>query len=176
MADLIADIINILDRSNAVYEWPADEAELHRNWRGDFASRNQAVLALRAQKILDLVAAHADADDATQELTATEAAAFLYRSIGPTLSGALIGSARRFHPEWELDGVEFDARETLRLQAAQKAFAEVAAEEGADTARAWFIGANPWLGDHTPVDAIREGRFAEVDTAVKALKDDSFSG
>jgi hypothetical protein len=176
MADLIADIISILTRSNAVYEWPEDEAELHRYWSDDFASREQAVLALRAQKIIDLVVAQNNAPDDQKELSTVEKAAFLYRSIGPTLLDATIGTDRRFRPEWELKRVQFDAQETQRIHVAYNAFAAVAAEEGSDTARLWFVGANPWLNDDNAVTAIREGRFAEVDTAVKALKDDSFSG
>jgi len=176
MTDLISDIISILTRSNTVYEWPKDEAELHRNWPDDFASREQAVLALRAQKIIDLVEAHNSAPAFAQELYTVEKAVFLYRSIGPTLLDATIGSVRRFRPEWELQRVEFTDQEKERVLAAYKAFTEVAAEEDADVARLWFIGANPWLKDDTPVTAIREGRFDELNTAIQALKGDSFSG
>lgn len=46
--------------------------------------------------------------------------------------------------------------------------------EGGSVARAWFIGANPWLGDDTPVNAIRDGKWTAVAAAAKALVDDSF--
>lgn len=52
----------------------------------------------------------------------------------------------------------------------------ISAAEGSDVARAWFIGANPWLGHHTPVDAIRDGRLKEVAAAAQAFVDGSFSG
>jgi len=40
----------------------------------------------------------------------------------------------------------------------------------------WFIGSNPWLGQDTPVDAIREGRFREVAAAAGAMVGEAFSG
>jgi hypothetical protein len=43
-------------------------------------------------------------------------------------------------------------------------------------ARQWFIGANPWLGDESPVSAIREDRFTDVSAAAGAMVNDSFSG
>ena len=53
---------------------------------------------------------------------------------------------------------------------------KVCEAEGEHTARVWFIGANPWLGYDTPVNAIREGRLSAVAGAAQALVDDSFSG
>ncbi|MDP3949510.1 hypothetical protein [Microbacterium sp.] len=52
----------------------------------------------------------------------------------------------------------------------------MAAAEGEQVARLWFVGGNPWLRDNTPITAIREDRFDEVANAVQALLDDSFGG
>lgn len=76
----------------------------------------------------------------------------------------------------KLDGPTPDPDATERLHFGYKQWRCVSGAEGGDVARAWFIGANPWLGDSTPVTAIREGRFEEVNSATLALIDDSFSG
>jgi hypothetical protein len=52
----------------------------------------------------------------------------------------------------------------------------LAEAEGEHVARAWFIGANPWLEYDTPITAIREDRFRETGKATQAVLDDSFSG
>ncbi|TFD50707.1 hypothetical protein E3T43_17875 [Cryobacterium sp. Hh7] len=63
-----------------------------------------------------------------------------------------------------------------RLQFAYERWTILVQAEGEHVARAWFIGANPWLDYDTPVTAIREDRFKDVATAVQAVIDDSFSG
>ena len=40
----------------------------------------------------------------------------------------------------------------------------------------WFISANPWLGDNTPVNVIRDDQFQHAAVAAQALVDDSFNG
>jgi len=52
----------------------------------------------------------------------------------------------------------------------------VANAEGDDLARAWFIGANRWLGNDTPVNAIRSDKWEEVTRAAHALINGSFDG
>lgn len=39
----------------------------------------------------------------------------------------------------------------------------------APTVKAWFIGMNPQLGDRSPAEAIREGRFTEALGAARAF-------
>jgi len=63
-----------------------------------------------------------------------------------------------------------------RLQFAHEQWTRLAEAEGEDVARAWFIGANPWLDDDTPITAIREDRFDEAGQAAQAVIDDSLSG
>ena len=48
----------------------------------------------------------------------------------------------------------------------------IAVGETEHTARAWFIGGNPLLGEDTPLTAIREDRAREVMAAVRALLED----
>lgn len=57
-----------------------------------------------------------------------------------------------------------------RLRAAYE-IASLLLEEGdsPQTVRAWFLGMNPQLGDDSPAQAIRDGRFKEALGAAKAF-------
>ncbi len=97
--------------------------------------------------------------------------------LGPTLVATLAGTKDRTAPQSWADGTaEPDEHEAERLRAASESWHVVAAADGPDVARAWFIGMNPWLGDVTPVSAIREGKFAQVRAAAQAAAKDTFSG
>lgn len=102
----------------------------------------------------------------------------LMADLGPTLVSTLAGSKdSRAATGWgSPDGPLPSTHAALRLECAYDAWQRVSAAEGDDVARAWFVGANPWLGDDSPVTAIREGRFDEVANAATACADDSFSG
>jgi len=102
----------------------------------------------------------------------------LTAALGPTLVAALAGSKDRNAPhEWaKVDGSAPDPEALPRLACAYETWRRVAGAEGEHVARAWFIGGNPWLGESTPVTAIREDRLKEVSYAVQAMVDDSFSG
>ena len=62
------------------------------------------------------------------------------------------------------------------LGAAYSAWCAVSEAEGDAVARTWFTGANPWLDDESPVDALRRGRLAAVARAAEAVVEDSFTG
>jgi hypothetical protein len=102
----------------------------------------------------------------------------LNSGLGPTLVSAVAGSrdpdASR---EW---GASIDSSPTpemiRRLRFAYAAWLIVAAEEGDDVARVWFIASDPFLGDDSPVDAIRELRFREIAMAVAAFVREGFAG
>ncbi|WP_394194121.1 hypothetical protein [Microbacterium foliorum] len=99
--------------------------------------------------------------------------------LGPTLVSTLAGSKdTRAAIAWgSEDGPQPDADASRRLECAEAVWRKVSDAEGADVARLWFIGANPFLrGEDTAITAIREGRFDEVARAAQALVDDSFSG
>lgn len=102
----------------------------------------------------------------------------LIAALGPTLVAALAGSKDRKAPlEWaKFDGSQPDPEALPRLVCAYETWRKVAEAEGEQVARVWFIGCNPWLGDSTPVTAIREDRLKKVDYAAQAMADDSFSG
>lgn len=99
-------------------------------------------------------------------------------TLGPLLTGALAGNPTpRISLEWaEEDGSLPNDSEAVRMVLAHKVFDLISHAEGADLARLWFIGGNPWLGDETPVTAIREGRFDQVSGAAAALINGTYSG
>ncbi len=102
----------------------------------------------------------------------------LNTSLGATLVAALAGVKDTKLPhKWVKEGGPQPRAEAIRrLTFAYTQWQLVDAAEGEHVARVWFIGANPWLGHDTPIDAIREDRYKEVATAARALVDDSFSG
>lgn len=102
----------------------------------------------------------------------------LTAALGPTLVAVLTGSNDlRMTEEWARPGGDpVSPAAAQRIRFAYEQWAKIAAVEGEDVARLWFIGANPWLDFDTPAIAIREGRFEEVAAAATAMIDDAFGG
>ncbi|MHA6694656.1 hypothetical protein [Homoserinimonas sp. A520] len=98
--------------------------------------------------------------------------------LGGTLVATLAGSKdTKASHRWAKEGGPQPRPEAIkRLTFAYEQWQKVAEAEGEYVARLWFIGANPWLGYDTPVNAIREDRLKEVGHAAQALVDDAFSG
>lgn len=98
--------------------------------------------------------------------------------LGGTLVAILAGSKdTKASHRWAKHGGPQPRPEAIRrLVFAYEHWWKVAEAEGEHVARLWFIGANPWLGYDTPVNAIRENRLKEVGHAAQALVDDAFSG
>lgn len=121
---------------------------------------------------------HTDAFQRTVRLDIREVTRRLNAALGGTLVSALAGSkdAKSSH-KWAKEGGPQPRPEAVkRLTFAYEQWQLVAEAEGEHVARVWFIGANPWLGYDTPVNAIREDRLKDVARAARALIDDSFSG
>lgn len=102
----------------------------------------------------------------------------LNSALGPTLVAVLAGvTARDLPGRWaRADGPIPGPEEQERLQLAHRTWRTVSSAEGEDTARLWFIGANPWLGDISPIEAINRLRTHEVMTAATAMVEDTFAG
>lgn len=102
----------------------------------------------------------------------------LNAALGGTLVSALAGSAdKKASHKWAKDGGPQPRPETVRrLSFAYEQWQKVSEAEGEHVARVWFIGANPWLGYDTPVNAIREERYKDVAVAAQALVEDTYSG
>ncbi|WP_022873120.1 hypothetical protein [Nesterenkonia alba] len=111
-------------------------------------------------------------------LDVREIARRLNASLGGTLVSALAGSSdtKSSHKWAKANGPQPRPETVKRLVFAYEQWQKVVEAEGEHVARVWFIGANPWLGYDTPINAIREGRLPEVAAAAQALVDDSFSG
>jgi hypothetical protein len=114
----------------------------------------------------------------TIKLDIREIARRLNGSLGGTLVASLAGSKDAKLPyRWaKVDGPAPKNEAMRRLQFAYEQWTMLSEAEGEHVARAWFIGANPWLEYDTPITAIREDRFKEAGKAVQAVLDDSFSG
>lgn len=99
-------------------------------------------------------------------------------SLGGTLVASLSGSKDAKLPyRWaRADGPAPKNEAMRRLRFAYEQWTVLVEAEGEHVARAWFIGANPWLDYDTPVTAIREDRLKETAAAAQAVIDDSFAG
>jgi hypothetical protein len=94
----------------------------------------------------------------------------LVQQLGPTWTAIASGTRDRSLAERWASGEEAPtAEEALKLSVAYEVFNEVAQTEGADTARAWFIGRS--VGDHevSPGEAIREGNFNGAYASAKRM-------
>jgi hypothetical protein len=116
-----------------------------------------------------------DAHGGTIRMGIHEVARQLNAGLGPTLVAALTGTKDRKLPiRWaHADGPEPGPDFRRRLLLAHRVWTQIAPEETADVARAWFIGANPFLDEDTPLTAIREDRARPVVAAATAFVEDS---
>lgn len=92
----------------------------------------------------------------------------LSMQLGPTLVALLAGvKDRKLPAKWASKEVRPRPAAEKRLRAAHRAWVEVATAETEHVARSWFIGANPDLGEDSPIEALRENRVKEVLGAAK---------
>ena len=110
----------------------------------------------------------------TARMDVHEMARQLNSNLGPTMVAALTGATDKGQAiRWaKPDGPAPRPDAVRRLQLAHRVWTHVAVAENEHTARAWFIGGNPLLGEDTPLTAIREDRAREVMAAVQALLED----
>lgn len=100
----------------------------------------------------------------------------LNAELGATLVAALSGTRNSKEPYgWEAGDAPPEQGAEQRLRLAHHLFNVLAAEEGGDVARAFFIGSNPVLNDDTIITALREGRFDEARAAVRAFITDAWT-
>lgn len=116
-------------------------------------------------------------EPASPRLELRERVRRLNGSLGHTLVSALAGSADPQHARaWVTGASDLGPEAAQRLRTAYAVWRKVAEAEGDAIARAWFVGANPWLDDDSPVNALRDGRMDAVARAADATVEDSFSG
>lgn len=107
-----------------------------------------------------------------------EKVADLNTVLGPTLVAAALGTTDRTAPtRWaKPDAARMNDRALERLTAAHQALVTITdGGEARGVARAWFLGANPALGDDSPVNALHDGRFKEVLAAARAFANDAWN-
>lgn len=117
-----------------------------------------------------IIAGHSE----TARLDIHELVRRLNNHLGPLLVAALAGSKDKKLPhKWaKPDGPTPGPAFQKRLQLAHRVWISIADAETEAIARAWFIGGNPFLGENTPITAIREDRHKEVLQALTAFLED----
>lgn len=93
--------------------------------------------------------------------------------LGPTLVALLAGVRDKKLPhKWaKADGPTPRDEALTRLLTAHRVWAKVSTAENDSIARTWFIGANPRLGEVSPVIRLREGALTDVWNAAVAFAD-----
>ena len=98
----------------------------------------------------------------------------------PTTSGPPLVAVLAAHHDSRIahrwargDGPAPPAESRLRL--AHRVWDLLPGVEGEEVARLWFLGANPWLGEVSPVEAIAQGRAQEVLGAAQAVIEDRYT-
>ena len=92
-------------------------------------------------------------------------------ALGPAIAGGLAGVGTAGLRTWSPS-----KEEAQRIATAASVWVTVSHADGDATARAWFIGSNPWLGGESPVEALMSGRLEDVRTAAAAFEQDAWSG
>jgi len=121
----------------------------------------------------DTLAAHID----PERLDIHETVRRLNSHLGTTLVAALAGSRDSTAPSRWADPAALNPPDAARarLRTAHHVWLAIADSEGPNTARVWFQGLNPFLGDTSPVIALREGRARDVVLAAHAFLNGTWS-
>ena len=117
--------------------------------------------------ISSIVEAHAN----TTRMDDHEVARRLVNHLGATAVAALAGSKDAKAPFRWMKETNPSAGASERMRVAHRVWQVLADGENEQTARAWFVGANPLLGEQSPVSALREGKCTEVLQAATAFLD-----
>lgn len=114
----------------------------------------------------------------TARLGIREVVRQLNAALGATLVAALTSSKDpRISYKWAREnGPEPKPAAVQRLLLAHRAWIAVSTNEGEHVARLWFIGANPWLDEISPIEAISNLESKKVMNAAQAMIEDRFNG
>lgn len=109
----------------------------------------------------------------TTRLSSHELVRRLNSQLGSTLVATLAGVRDRKLPyKWAgVDGPIPRDEALGRLQVAHRVWQLISDADNAYVARAWFIGANPRLDEHSPVMKLRDGDLQGVLAAAKAFSE-----
>ncbi len=95
----------------------------------------------------------------------------LVNHLGAALAAVIAGVDRRTIARWAAGGFA-RAEGEKNLRAAFQVLQLIQTDEAPYACRAWFMGANPMLGDSSPATALADGRHREVMAAVRAFVND----
>ena len=118
-----------------------------------------------------VVDADLDPNDRNQLARELDHYRLLRGALGPAIAGGLAGVGKAELRTWSPS-----KEEAQRIATASSVWVTVSHADDDDTARAWFIGSNPWLGGRSPVDALMSGRLEDVRTAATAFEQNTWSG
>lgn len=112
-----------------------------------------------------------DAHEKSARLDLHELVRVLNSHLGATLVATLSGVKDRKAPyKWaKAGGIEPRPEAQRRLLAAHRVWSMISTTENHSVARSWFIGANPRLGEESPVMELRNGNIAGVMSAAQAF-------
>lgn len=119
-------------------------------------------------------AAHAE----TSRMDFREIVRRLNASLGAAMVSAMAGAKDpKASYRWQRENgtVPSNASQT-RIMLAHRAWKMVSDVDGEQVARQWFLGANPWLDEISPVEAIRQDRFKAVIDAAEAMSSGGCNG
>ena len=97
-----------------------------------------------------------------------EALRALVAALGKHPVAAIFGQDARTIERWLKPGVRWKEEDERRLRDAFQAFSLIEEADGADVARAWFLGMNPELDDDSPVEQLAAGNARAVLAAARS--------
>ena len=92
----------------------------------------------------------------------------LVAALGKYPVAAIFGKDVRMIERWLKPGIQLKVEDERRLRDAFQVFSLIHEADGAEVARAWFIGMNPELGDDSPVEQLAAGNARAVLAAARS--------
>lgn len=89
--------------------------------------------------------------------------------LGKHLLALIVGKDPRTVQRWASGQTRPATRDEVVLRNTHQIHELLAAEEGAHTIRAWFMGMNPQLDDESPAEALANGKARAVLSAARAF-------
>lgn len=98
----------------------------------------------------------------------TEALRALVAALGKHPVAAIFSRDAQTIERWLTPGIQLKVEDERRLRDAFQVFSLIHQADGADVARAWFIGMNPELDDDSPVEQLAAGNARGVLAAARS--------
>ncbi|WP_307482343.1 hypothetical protein [Microbacterium trichothecenolyticum] len=90
-------------------------------------------------------------------------------SLGKKAVAAIFGKDVRTIDRWLKSPTRLDMDNERLLRDSFQIYSLIEEADDAHVARAWFLGMNPNLGDHSPIEVLAEGRAREVVAAARVF-------